>query len=109
VSRLQSQQVTEGQDTERPSPSWWRQLAWVMIGLGFDWRCAFEWFAGKSSFYSEPVLDRTVLIVLACGGVAFLVVCFSRGVKLWFASALFCAASIFVYTLLSVDWDAHRR
>ncbi len=32
---------------------WWRAWCFAVIGLGLDWRCAFEWFAGKSPFYSE--------------------------------------------------------
>jgi hypothetical protein len=111
VSGLESPQAREGRDRDivLASPAWSHQLAWVIIGIGLDWRCAFEWFAGRSPFYSEPVLDRTVLIVLACAGAALLIVCFSRGVKLWFASALFLGLSALVYDLLSVHWTAHRR
>jgi hypothetical protein len=87
----------------------WRHVCWAVIGIGLDWRCAFEWFAGKHAFYSETVLDRTILIVLACASAALLIVCLSRRVKLWFASALFLGLSAVVYDLLSVHWTAHLR
>jgi hypothetical protein len=109
VSGLQGQQATGNQDTVRAKQSWGLQLCWIVIGLGLDWRCAFEWFAGKSLFYSEPVLGRTVLIVLACAGVALLAVCATRGAKRRDALPLFCLLSGFVYIFLSVGWDAHRK
>jgi hypothetical protein len=107
VSRLQGQQATENRDTVRPMP-WWRQLCWVVIGLGLDWRCAFEWFGGRSSFYSELVLGRTGLIVLACAGVALLAACVIREARWQHASTIFCVVSGAVYSYLSVGWDAHR-
>jgi hypothetical protein len=105
-SNPRRQQVIKERIETQP---WWRQLCWAAIGVGLDWRCAFEWFAGRSAFYSEPVLDRAVLIVLACAGAALLIVCLSRSVRLWFASALFLGLSAVVYDLLSVHWTAHRR
>ncbi len=42
---------------------WWLAWCFAVIGLGFDWRCAFEWFAGNVPFYSELVLGRAMLIV----------------------------------------------
>lgn len=109
MSKLRGQQATENQGTVRAKQSWWLQLCWIVIGVGLDWRCAFEWFAGKSLFYSEPVLGRTVLIVLACAGVALLAACVTRGAKWRDALPLFSLLSGFVYIFLSVGWDAHRR
>jgi len=109
VSRLQGQQTIESRDAARPRQPRWLQLCWIMIGLGLDWRCAFEWFAGKSVFYSEPVLGRAVLIMLGCAGVALLAVCVTRQAKWRDALPLFCLLSGFVYIFLSVGWDAHRR
>ena len=105
MPRLQVQQAAEDRDTVWVRP-WWLQLCWVIIGVGLDWRCAFEWFAGKSSFYSEFVLARTGLIVLVCAGVALLAVC----VKRWrHALPLFFLVSAVVYNILSVHWIAQRR
>jgi hypothetical protein len=87
----------------------WLQLCWIIIGIGLDWRCAFEWFAGKSSFDSEIVLARTGLIVLACAGVALLAVCVTREGRWRHTLPLFCLISGVVYNFLSVHWDSHRR
>jgi len=107
VSRLQDQQAAENRDTVRARPRW-LQLCWVIIGLGLDWRCAFEWFAGKSSFYSGLVLARTGLIALACAGVALLAVCIARGLRWRHALPLFFLVSAVVYNILSVHWIACR-
>ena len=109
MSILQGQQTIESRDAARPRQPRWLQLCWIMIGLGLDWRCAFQWFAGKSSFYSSLVLGRTGLIVLACAAVALLAVCVTRAAKWRDALPLFCLLSGFVYIFLSVGWDAHRR
>jgi len=86
-------------------------LAWTFaaIGLALDWRCAFEWFAGRSSFYSEIVLGRTVLIVLACAGVSLLLVCVVRTAKWRDALLLFSLFSMAVYRILSNHWTVIRK
>ncbi len=109
MSRVQVQQAMENRDIERARPPRWLQLCWVIIGLGLDWRCAFEWFAGKSSFYSEIVLGRAGLIVLACAVVALLLVCVNRKARWRHAMPFFCLVSGVVYTFLSVGWIADRR
>lgn len=88
---------------------WWLMLFEAAAGLALDWRCAYEWFDGKSSFYSGLVLGRTGLIVLACAAVAVLAVCVSRKAKWRHAVPLFCAVSLVLYNILSVHWIAHRR
>ena len=103
------QQATENWNIVQARRPRWRQLFWLIIGLALDWRCAFEWFAGKSSFYSAVVLGRTGLIVLACAGVAVLGVCASREAKWRHALPLFFVDSLVVYNILSVYWIAHRR
>jgi len=108
MSRLHGQQATESRNQVRVMPRW-RQLCWVAAGLGLDWRCAFEWFAGKSPFYSELVLGRTLLIVLACAGASLLALCVTREATWRHALPLFCLLSGFVYTFLSVHWIAERR
>jgi hypothetical protein len=105
-SNPRRQQVIE--DRIRAQP-WWLAWCFAVIGLGLDWRCAFEWFAGKYVFYSEPVLDRTVLIVLACAGVALLAVWVARESRWRVASALFLVFSASLYRLLSNHWTAYRR
>ncbi len=109
VSRLQGQQPTESRDASRPRQPRWLQLGWIIIGLALDWRCGFEWFGGKSSFYSGLVLCKTGLIMLACAGVALLAVRLTRAAKWRDALPLFCLLSGFAYIFLSVGWDAHRR
>jgi hypothetical protein len=109
VARLQGQEATANWDTAQARRSRWFQLCWLVIGLGLDWRCAFEWFGGKSSFYSAVVLGRAGLIVLACAGVAILAVCAAREARWRHALPLFFVASLVVYNILSVYWIAHRR
>jgi len=87
---------------------WWLAWCFAFLGLGLDWRCAFEWFAGKSSFYAAPVLGRNVLIVLACAGVALLVLFVTRELRWRYASPLFCLVSGVVYNILSIHWVACR-
>jgi hypothetical protein len=86
----------------------WRQLCWVVVGLGLDWRCAFEWFAGKSPSYSVLVVGRTGLIVLVCAAVALFAVCVTREARWQHATPIFFALSFIVFDILSVYWIAHR-
>jgi hypothetical protein len=87
----------------------WSDSAWVAIGLAVDWRCAFEWSAGRSPFYSELVLGRALLIVLACAGVAFLSISMIRPARWRYAFLLFGVFSMAAYRLLSNHWIAARR
>jgi hypothetical protein len=105
-SNPRRRQVVEDRISAQP---WW--LAWLFaaIGVGLDWRCAFEWFAGKYAFYSEPVLDRAILVVLACAGVALLVDWVTREPRLRVASTLFLMFSACLYRFLSNHWTAYRR
>jgi hypothetical protein len=90
------------------SQPWW--LAWFLaaVGSGLDWRCAFEWFSGKYAFYSETVLDRTILIVLACATVALLAV-WVTGARRRDALLFFSGFSMVLYGLLSNHWTAYRH
>jgi hypothetical protein len=87
---------------------WWLVLIWVTIGLFFDWRCSYEWFAGKYSPYSYTVADRTVLIAVFCLAVSFLMVCAVRKAKLRDAGLAFFLVSILVWGNLGIWWSAHR-
>lgn len=97
---------TCSQDSTPVMPRW-RQACWVVIGLGFDWLCAFEWFSGKTSFYSGLVLGRTSLIVLVCATLALIAVSVTREAKWQHASPIFFAFSFVAYDILSVYWFAH--
>ena len=84
------------------------RLFLVIVGVGLDWRCAFEWFAGKTPFYSGMVLGRTVLIVLGCAGASLLAV-FVTQTRRRDAWLFFSAFSMALYDLLSNHWTAYRR
>ena len=98
--------VVENQDTAAANPSPWSVMFWVLVGIGLDWRCAFEAFAEKSPFYSAIVLGRALLIVFGCAGASFLAVALTRTRRrdAWF---LFSAFSMVIYRLLSHHWASH--
>jgi hypothetical protein len=100
------QQVIKDRINAQP---WWVAWCLAVIGLAVDWRCAFEWFAGKSPFYSELVLGRALLIVLACAGIALLATRSIRERRFLVASVVFCVLSVELYRFLSSGWIAHRR
>jgi len=108
VSTLEAQS-TESRETVPKRQYRWLQPWWVIIGLGFDWRCAFEWLAGKSPFYSAVVLGRAGLIALGCAAVALFFVSIIRGARWRHALPLFCLFSMTVYRILSTHWIAQRR
>ena len=108
MSGLQDQHVPNKRDMSPVNLSKWFLLFWVIVGVGLDWRCAFEWFAGKSRFYSEMVLGRAVLIVLGCAGVSLLAVCVTQ-TRRRDAWLFFSAFSMAVYRLLSNHWTAYRQ
>ena len=105
-SNPQRRQVIEDRINAQP---WWLAWCFAIIGLAFDWRCAFEWFAGKSPFYSELVLGRTLLIVLGCAGVAVLLVWVTRVSRWRVAPTLFLVFSASLYRFLNNHWTAYRR
>jgi len=108
VSRLQGQHVPNNRDMIPANSSPWFLLFWVIVGVGLDWRCAFESFSGKSPFYSEIVVGRAVLIVLGCAGASLLAVCVTQ--TIWRdAWLLFSAFSMTVYGVLSNHWTTARR
>ena len=105
-SNPRRQRVIENRINVQP---WWLAWCFAVIGIVLDWRCAFEWFAGQSPFYSESVLARTGLIVLVCAGVTLLAVLIARERRLRVASTLFCVVSALLYLVLSIHWIAQRR
>jgi hypothetical protein len=106
MPRLEGQNVPNHQDTVRPNPSPWFLGFWIVVGVALDWRCAFEAFAEKSPFYSELVVGRAVLIVLACAGTSLLAVWVTR-TRWRDAWLLFSILSIVLYRLLVHHWTAH--
>jgi hypothetical protein len=108
MSRLQDQHAPNNRDTVRVNPSRRFLLFLVIVGVGLDWRCAFEWFAGRTPFYSGMVLGRAVLVVLGCAGASLLAVFVTR--TRWRDAWLFFSAfSMALYDLLSNHWTAYRR
>jgi hypothetical protein len=53
-------------------PDWCFGILLVIIGLAFDWDCAFERFSGRYTLFSGPVLGVLVLIVVLYTSLAFL-------------------------------------
>lgn len=80
-------------------------IAWCFAALGvaLDWRCAFQWLGGVSPFYSEIVLGKAILIVLACATAALLAVWVTRS-ESRDALLLFSLFSIAVYGVMSRHW-----
>lgn len=73
-----------------------------------DWLCAFEWCAGRESFYSGIVIQKMLFIVLACTSLSLIAVCLDRRAKWRHLSTIFCVISGVVYRILSSHWIAHR-
>jgi len=67
--------ATEGEGTARPL----RLLDWslvtygAIIGLGFNWVCAFLWFSRRYAFFSTPVIAVTGLTMALYAAIAFLI------------------------------------
>jgi hypothetical protein len=57
---------------------WWVYLCLVVVGVGYDWYCAFKWFSGKYPYWSDPVLRGMVLTVTFCSFIAILPLCVGR-------------------------------
>ena len=106
---MQVQHAIEDPNTAQKRPPLLLQTCWAVIGVGLDWRLAFEWFAGKSPFFSGIVMDRAVLIVLACASFSVFAVYVTRDARWRQAFPLFCALSGIFYEILSVRWDVQRR
>jgi hypothetical protein len=58
---------------QRPMPTWSLVVLSILIGLPFNWDCAFLWFARRYHFFSGPVIGVTALIVAASAAIALLV------------------------------------
>lgn len=98
------QQVNEERIQARP----WLPWFFALIGLLLDWRCSFEWFAGKSSCFSADVLGRAALIVLACGAISVFAMCVTAKARWQHALALFTVLSVSLYRLMNHHWIVTR-
>jgi len=58
---------------------WWFVSYFVIIGLGFNWACAFLWLSRRYAFFSTPVIAVTGLIMAFYAAIAFLVAWVTRG------------------------------
>jgi hypothetical protein len=103
--------VIESPDTAKAKPRRlpdWCLVTWfVTSGLVCDWYCAFEWFTGRYTHFSGPVLGVMGLIVVFCASIAFLAIRLFGGK--WRAAVL--VFSIASYTLsgdILIWWDIHR-
>ena len=61
-------------DTMKRRQPWWLTWCFGVIGLGLNWRLAFESFGGRNSLYSTSVLSKTGLIVVWVTAIAVLAV-----------------------------------
>jgi hypothetical protein len=93
----------ESQDTLKG-----RQLGWLVLcamgGVGLDWYCAFRWFSGRYSLFSEPVLRRMGLIVVLCAALALLAVRLIPRARLRDAGAVFFVASMALSRFMLSRW-----
>lgn len=95
------------QDAPKRNSPLWIQLCFVLAGMGFDWNCAFEWFAKRHALFSEPVLIRMGGIVVWCAAAAFLIVCVVRRARFRDAAAIFFLLSGEVWFYLTTTWIVH--
>jgi len=54
-------------------PDWCLVVFCILIGLPFNWACAFLWFSRRYAFFSVPVVCVTVLIVALSAAIGLLV------------------------------------
>jgi len=93
---------------QKRTQPWWLIVCWILAGIAVDLRCAFEWFAGSFSVYSEPVLLRAGLIAVACAIAASLMVWITSEARQRDAGAAFFVASWAVYGFMAIHWAGRR-
>ena len=54
-------------------PDWSLVSYFFIMGLGFNWACAFLWFSRRYAFFSTPVIAVTGLIMVFCAAIALLI------------------------------------
>lgn len=60
-------------------PEWSLVSYFFIIGLGFNWACAFLWFSRRYAFFSTPVIAVTGLTMAFYAAIALLVARFTGG------------------------------
>jgi hypothetical protein len=58
---------------QRRLPDWCLVVFCILIGLPFNWACAFLWFSRRYAFFSGPVVSLTLLIVALSAAIGLLV------------------------------------
>lgn len=96
-------------DAVKRKQPWWLAWCFAVVGLGLDWRLAFESFGGRNSLYSDSVLSKTGIIAIWIAAVAAIAVLVTRAARWRDLAAFFLLFSFFVYGWLSVDWIVHTR
>jgi hypothetical protein len=77
--RIGAERVSsEGMEGAVRAAPWWVYLCLVVAGVGCNWYFVFEWFSGRYSYWSGPVLYGMVLTVMGCAFIAILAVCAGR-------------------------------
>src|SRR5438128_323784 len=93
ISKRKGRKAIENQDTVKATQPCWLVLCFAMSGLGCDWYSAFQWFSGRYSLCSGPVLRGTGLTVVLSASIALILVRVLR-TKLRDVAAAFCLVSI---------------
>lgn len=83
--------------TVKQRQPWWLVSIWVLLGVLLDWRCAFEWFEARYSYFSVPVLRRAALVAVACAILALMLARLTRA-RLRDAASVFALASLLAYS-----------
>ena len=114
ILKRETSQVIEDPDSPESTKAWlhrwpvWCFAIWCIVGgLAFDWYCAYEWFAGKHTYFSIPVLGVMGLIVLVCISISIIVVLLTK--EKWIVVVIvFAVASCSLCRVLLSWWGAHR-
>lgn len=72
---------------------WWLILCWMAAGLVGDWCCAYRWFLGRETLFSDAVLRAASFVFVLCSIVALLAVWIFSKVRLRDAPAVFAFIS----------------
>ena len=106
MSTGEKRQEVENDDTESIRPLW-IDGCFSVGGVLCDWYCAFEWFAGRNSFFSRPVLYTTGVIVVLCAGISFLAARLV-GRRLQESASMFFLVSVLLLGNMLMWWTNHR-
>jgi len=106
VPGRETQQEIEGRGTvttrQNRLPDWYIVTYCVVIGVGLDWACAFQWFFRRYAFFSGPVLGATTLIVALYASIGFLVARMMR--RDWRTALLLFGLASWIGGNVAVRW-----